>query len=128
VEADGEFDLEKLTRLWPAVLDELRQGSAMLSALYEGARPLGLDGDGSVVRVGFPESATFNKRKAEAPEQREQFSAALEKIAGRPLRPVYVVIDGDADPVAGVEKVDVDEDALLERLKSEFNAEEVAEF
>ena len=100
----------------------------MLSALYEGARPLALEGDGSVVRVGFPVGATFNKRKAEAPEPRERFSAALGKIAGKELRPVYVVIDGEEDPVAGVEQVDVDEEELLERLKSEFNAEEVAEF
>ena len=127
-EAAEEFTLEKLTRLWPAVLDELRQGSAMLSALYEGARPLALEGGGAVVRVGFPPDATFNKRKAEAAEQRERFSAALGKIAGQRLSPVYVLIDGEEDPVAGVEEVDVDEDELLERLKSEFNAEEVAEF
>ena len=100
----------------------------MLSALYEGARPLALEAGGAVVRVGFPAGATFNKRKAEAAEQRERFSEALGKIAGRRLRPVYVLIDGEADPVAGVEHVDVDEDELLERLKSEFNAEEVAEF
>jgi hypothetical protein len=110
------------------VLDELRQGSAMLSALYEGARPLALEGGGTVVRVGFPPGAEFNKRKAEAAEQRDRFSEALGKIAGRSLRPVYVLIDGEEDPVAGVEEVDVDEDELLERLKSEFNAEEVAEF
>ena len=127
-ESGGELDLEKLTRLWPAVLDELRQGSAMLSALYEGARPLALEGGGAVVRVGFPAGAEFNKRKAEAAEQRQRFSDALGKIAGRALRPVYMLIDGESDPVAGVERVDVDEDELLERLKSEFNAEEVAEF
>jgi DNA polymerase-3 subunit gamma/tau len=128
-EAPGEeLTLEKLTRLWPAVLDELRQGSAMLSALYEGARPLALEGGGAVVRVGFPPDATFNKRKAEAAEQRDRFSEALRKIAGQRLSPVYVLIDGEADPVAGVEEVDVDEDELMERLKSEFNAEEVAEF
>jgi DNA polymerase-3 subunit gamma/tau len=127
-DSSAEIDLEKLTRLWPAVLDELRQGSAMLSALYEGARPLALEGGGAVVRVGFPAEATFNKRKAEAAEQRDRFSEALGKIAGRRLRPVYVLIDGEEDPVAGVEHVEVDEDELLERLKSEFNAEEVAEF
>ena len=124
----GALDLEKLTRLWPAVLDQLRQGSAMLSALYEGTRPVGLEGDGSVVRVGFPASATFNKRKAEAADQRERFTEALKTIAGQTLKPVYVLVDGDSEPLAGVEKVEVDEEALLERLKSEFNAEEVAEF
>ena len=50
------FDLEKLTRLWPAVLDELRQGSAMLSALYEGARPLALEGGGNPAISAMVES------------------------------------------------------------------------
>ena len=100
----------------------------MLSALYEGARPLALEGGGAVVRVGFPPGAEFNKRKAEAAEQRERFSEALGQDRGAEAAPVYVLIDGESDPVAGVERVDVDEDELLERLKSEFNAEEVAEF
>ena len=121
---EGGTDLETAVRLWPAILDQLRQsGSAMLAALFEGARPVGVDSGESVLRVGFPTSATFNKRKAEAAEQRERFADAVEAIAGERLRPVYVLLDGEAAEEAGE---GVDEDALLERLKSEFNAEEVS--
>jgi DNA polymerase-3 subunit gamma/tau len=117
------IDAEKLARLWPAVLDHLRQsGSAMLAALFDGARPVGIDEEESVLRIGFPASATFNKRKAEAAEQRERFSAAIEAVTGRSLRPVYVLLDGEG----GAEDEGLDEDELLERLKSEFNAEEVS--
>jgi DNA polymerase III subunit gamma/tau len=117
------IDAEKLARLWPAVLDHLRQsGSAMLAALFDGARPVGVDEEESVLRIGFPASATFNKRKAEAAEQRERFSAAIEAVTGRGLRPVYVLLDGEAR----AEDEGLDEDELLERLKSEFNAEEVS--
>ena len=123
--AGGELDLEKLNRLWPAVLDQVRQsGSAMLSALFEGTRPVALDSEESVLRVGFPSTATFNKRKAEAVEQRERFAEALDSIVGAHLRPVYVLLDGEASP-AGAEEA-LDEDELLERLKSEFDAEEVS--
>ncbi|MGZ8667283.1 MAG: DNA polymerase III subunit gamma/tau [Solirubrobacterales bacterium] len=121
----GELDLDKLNRLWPAVLDQVRQsGSAMLSALFEGTRPVALDREESVLRVGFPSTATFNKRKAEAVEQRERFAEALRSIAGAHLRPVYVLLDGEAHP-APAEK-ELDEDELLEKLKSEFDAEEVS--
>ena len=121
----AELDLEKLNRLWPAVLDQVSQsGSAMLSALFEGTRPVALDSEESVLRVGFPSTATFNKRKAEAVEQRERFAEALGSIVGEHLRPVYVLLDGEAQP-AGAEEA-LDEDELLERLKSEFDAEEVS--
>ncbi len=123
--AGSDLDLDKLNRLWPAVLDQVRQsGSAMLSALFEGTRPVALDNEESVLRVGFPATATFNKRKAEAVEQRERFAEALRSIVGRHLRPVYVLLDGEAP--AATDEESLDEDELLERLKSEFDAEEVS--
>jgi DNA polymerase-3 subunit gamma/tau len=128
LEGDEEpLDLERMVRLWPAVLDQMRQsGSAMLSALFEEARPVGVDRESAVLRIGFPASATFNKRKAEAAEQRERFSEALRTVIGERLRPVYVMLDGEpAEEGGGAEEVD--EAALLERLKSEFDAEEVSE-
>jgi DNA polymerase-3 subunit gamma/tau len=128
LEGDEEpLDLERMVRLWPAVLDQMRQsGSAMLSALFEEARPVGVDRESEVLRIGFPASATFNKRKAEAAEQRERFSEALRTVIGEQLRPVYVMLDGEpAEEGGGAEEVD--EAALLERLKSEFDAEEVSE-
>ncbi len=101
-----------------------QSGSAMLSALFEGTRPVALDNEESVLRVGFPSTATFNKRKAEAVEQRERFAEALRSIVGGHLRPVYVLLDGEAHPAAAEEALD--EDELLEKLKSEFDAEEVS--
>ena len=74
----ADLDLDKLIRLWPAVLDQLRQsGSAMLAALFEGARPVALDARSRCCGSGSPPTATFNKRKAEAAEQRERFAEAL---------------------------------------------------
>ncbi len=119
-------DLERIVRLWPAVLDQLRQSSApALAALFEGARPVGVDREESTLTVGFPASSTFNKRKAEAPDKRELVAAALEAVAGERLRPVYAVLDGEAAPEGPGGEGQMDEDELLERLKSEFDAEEV---
>ena len=126
---EDQIDLEKLVRLWPAVLDQMRQsGSTMTYALFEGARPVALDREAAVLRIGFPASATFNKRKAEAAEQRERFSEALRTTIGERLRPVYVLLDGEPEPAPeSAPEEEVDEAALLERLKSEFDAEEVGE-
>jgi DNA polymerase-3 subunit gamma/tau len=123
----GPVDLDRLLRLWPAVLEQVHDaGAPALAALFEGARPVAIDRDESTVTVGFPPSATFNKRKAEEPEKREQLAVALESVAGERLGPVYVLLDGEAEQPPPASGPEVDEDALLQRLKSEFNAEEVS--
>jgi len=117
------IDLEQVLRVWPAVIDQVRQsGSAMLSALFEGARPIAVDSEDAILRIGFPAGSTFNKRKAEAAEHRERFTEALRTIVGERLRPVYVLLDGES---ATGDEEELDEEALLERIKSEFDAEEV---
>lgn len=95
-----------------------------LAATFEGARPVGLDEEG--LRIGFPADKTFNKRKAEAPERRELLADALEAVLGERLRPVYVPLeDGGAEEGAPTE-AGIDHDELVAKLKSEFDAEEVA--
>ena len=79
-----------------------------------------------MLQVGFPPSAAFNKRKAEAPEARDRFAEALRTIVGESLRPVYVLLDGEAEIAAEGEQP-LSEDELIARLKSEFDAEEFEE-
>ncbi len=53
---------------------------------------------------------------------------ALEAVTGESLKPVYVLAEGSAEPeppaAEGGEKMN--EEELMERLKSEFDAEEVS--
>lgn len=124
--AGSALDLETVKRIWPAVLDKLRETSPALAATFEGARPVAVE-DGELT-IGFPADSTFNKRKAEAPEKREQLAEALEAIAGTRLRLVYATLDGERGEGAGPDPEAaerIDEDALAERLKSELDAEEV---
>jgi DNA polymerase-3 subunit gamma/tau len=118
------LDLDQLKRVWPSVIDKLRETAPALAATFDGARPVSLDEEG--LTIGFPAELTFNKRKAEAPDKRELMADALEAISGRRLRLSYVLLDGEAAPAekppAGDE---IDHDAMVEKLKSEFDAKEV---
>jgi len=122
---EGSLDLDKIQRVWPAVLDKLRETSPALAATFDGARPVSLDEEG--LAIGFPTDATFNKRKAEAPEKRELMADALEAMLGGRVRPGYVLLDGEATPEGETEapEGEIDHDAMVEKLKSEFDAKEV---
>jgi DNA polymerase III subunit gamma/tau len=123
----GQLDLEQIANTWPAVLDKLRETSPALAATFDGARPVALDEEG--LKVGFPAELTFNKRKAETPDKRELMADAIEDVMGERLRPTYVLLDGETaapeEEEAKAPEGEIDHDALVEKLKSEFDAEEV---
>ncbi len=122
----GQLDFDEIVRVWPSVLDQLMQTAPALAATFEGARPVEVDAAGQTVTIGFPADHIFNKRKAEAPDKRDQLAAALEAVMGKKLRPAYAVLDGEqAPPEAGADEDSVDHEALVEKIKSEFNAKEV---
>ncbi len=119
------LDLERFLGMWPAVIDQVRQsGSEVLSQVLEAARPLAVDAEEAVLKLGFPSSASFNKRKAERPDARERFTEAIKTIAGERLRPVFVLLEGDGDESG---PVPMSEDEAIERFKAEFGAEEFDE-
>ena len=122
------IDLDRIVAVWPAVLDHVGEsGSDLLSAVFQAARPISVDAERSVLEVGFPASAAFHKRKAEAQENRDRLAESVRTIAGESLRPVYVVLDGDEERENpnGAE-AELSEDELVERLKAEFDAEETS--
>jgi len=123
----GQLDLAQIVNTWPAVLDKLRETSPALAATFDGARPVSLDTEEGL-KVGFPAELTFNKRKAETPEKRELMADVIEDVLGERLRPTYVLLEDEpAAPVEESQDSDrgIDHDALVEKLKSEFDAEEV---
>jgi DNA polymerase III subunit gamma/tau len=123
--AGGELSLEDVQGAWSTVLQKLAETAPALAATFEGARPVSFED--RALTVGFPPANSFNKRKAESPERREAVAAAFEQVLGEALRPSYVVLDGEAPPdtpAPGGEEID--EEELLQRLKNEFDAEEVS--
>jgi hypothetical protein len=123
----GRVAFEEVVNTWPSVLDKLRETSPALAATFDGARPVSLDSEEGL-RVGFPAELTFNKRKAETPEKRELMADVIEDVLGERLRPTYVLLEDE--PTAPADESQdsdrgIDHDALVEKLKSEFDAEEV---
>ncbi len=122
----GDLGLEKLNQLWPTVIEALRaSGSGPTASYFEGTRPIGAGG--GEVEIGFPPEASFNRRNAEKPERRDQLAQALLTVTGERLEVAFGDLDGE-DPAgeafsSASEKVG--EDEFVEKLKSEFNAEEV---
>jgi DNA polymerase-3 subunit gamma/tau len=124
--AAASVDLAQIERLWPAVVDHMRgSGSEMLSSLFAGARPLAVDAERSTLRIGFPPSAKFNKRKAEARANVETISESLQAIIGPRLRPVYELIEADPGPAGSEETTELAEEELIELIKTNFDASEV---
>jgi hypothetical protein len=125
VPSTAAADLARLGQLWPAVLDALRGlASGPTASYFDGTRPVDMEGDR--LTVGFPPGSQFNRRNAEKPERRSQLSDALKSVTGEDFQLEYGELgsaegepSGDAAPAA------VDEEKLVERVKSEFNAEEV---
>ena len=121
-------DLDRIAALWPAALDHMRQsGAGLLAAAIGAARPISYDAETSVVEVGFPPSAAFNRRKAEVKENRDRLVEALRTVVGVPLTPSYETLDAEPaepEPDPAAPSVDLGgEAALLERFVSEFDAE-----
>jgi DNA polymerase III subunit gamma/tau len=119
----GPIGLAEVQSTWPAILDKLREASPALAATFDGALPVSLE-DGEL-KVGFPADLTFNKKKAETPEKRELMADALEAVLGERFRPSYVLLEGEPEEAEEPAESEIDHDAIVEKLKSEFDAKEV---
>ena len=125
--AVATIEIDRVVELWPAVVDHVRgSGAEMLSSLFEGARPVAIDHERAVVRVAFPASAKFNKRKAEARSNVDLVADSVESVCGHRLRPVYELHETDesAEPVPGDSMAD---EEIIELIMDKFDAHELVD-
>jgi hypothetical protein len=111
------LELELVQELWPAVAAAVAEQNGMLGAALAAARPVALEHDR--LTVAFPPDAAFVKKKAEA--GREVIQTALGGLTGRSVGLAFEL----SDDAAGAAPTTLDEAELIERLRSEFGAEEV---
>jgi DNA polymerase-3 subunit gamma/tau len=123
-------DLAQVLRIWPSILDKLAEKAPALAATFDGARPVAFDDEG--LAIGFAPDQPFNKRKAESPDRRQVLIEAFEAVTGEGVVPRYVLLE-ENEATAAAPTPDtpapageaIDEDALMNRLMSEFDAKEV---
>ena len=120
-EAVTATDLESLCALWPAVVDVVRAGNALIGALMADTRPVAVAGED--LTVAFASSAAFLKKKAEHPDNRAIVTDALRQVTGGRWRLSYELLEVDADP--SPEQGAPTEEEWVRRFMEEFDAEEL---
>jgi hypothetical protein len=101
-------------------MDALRDDNAMVAAGLAEARPERIEGNQLV--IGFPESAEFWRKKIE--RNCDLIQAAVRRLSGQALVVRCERMEGLEIAAAPTM---LSEEELLDRLKSEFGAEEVFE-
>jgi DNA polymerase-3 subunit gamma/tau len=113
------LELERVTALWPAVADAIREQNGMVAALLAEAVPTALEG--SRLTIQFPADAAFSKRKAEA--NQELVTGALRSLGGHAVAVAFEL--GEARDEESPATLTADQ--LAERLMRDFGAEEIFE-
>ena len=111
-------ELSNVSELWPAVVDQIKEGNAMLAHVLAAARPVDVSEHELV--VAFPVGSEFNKRKAEQDEHRRLVADTVRMLSGRQLVPRYELRELEV-----VAPETLSDDKLVQRFVEEFDAEEI---
>jgi len=120
--ASGDVDVDMLRRSWPAVIEHLKSSRQMvLFASLQSATPTSYDG--STLELAFPPQTKYSVSKVE--QRAADLREALTSVLGISPAITCVVREAVVGGVAVIEDDEPapDEDAALERLKAELNAE-----
>jgi DNA polymerase-3 subunit gamma/tau len=117
-----------INRVWPAVIELVRGGNAMLGVLLESARPTSMSERELV--LSFPAEAAFYKRKAEQDDYRRTTAEAVRNVTGMALTLRYELAETPLEPVESEPLAEIrpmSDDELVQRFVDEFGAEEILE-
>jgi hypothetical protein len=104
------------------VLESVRDQHKLLRAFFSEAVPASLTEDH--LTVAFPLAASFNKRKAEEPDNRKMLLDTLKALTGRRYS-VSFELSEDAHS-NGLDREALTEEEIVARLMSELDAEELS--
>ncbi|MBV9048636.1 MAG: DNA polymerase III subunit gamma/tau [Solirubrobacterales bacterium] len=114
--------LPTATERWPAVIELVKQGNAMVAALLADARPVAVSD--RELTLAFPVGAAFLKRKAEQDDYRRAAADAFRTVTGHGLTLRYEL--RDIEPGDEQQENDVlSGEELVRRFLEEFDAEEI---
>ena len=123
----GDLEITQVASLWPAVVEMVRGGNAMLAVLLDGARPVSVNERELV--LSFPAEAEFYKRKAEQEEHRRATMDAVRNVTGVSVGLRYELAEAGTEPeeelMAPPEPLSAEE--LVQRFVDEFGAQEITD-
>jgi DNA polymerase III subunit gamma/tau len=114
-------DVASLRSVWPAVVEDVRPQNGLVAAALEKGRPVEVRG-GEVV-IAYAPSDDFLIGQVDSSACREMIAEALRTVTGTALRPNYEL----REPEPGDEAAAPSEDEWINRFKTAFDAEEIAE-
>jgi DNA polymerase III subunit gamma/tau len=120
--------LEDMTKMWPAVVELVRGGNAMLGVILEGASPSAVTERELV--VSFPSEAAFYKRKAEQDDYRRATAEAVRNVTGSTLTLRFELSEAPtgadgAEAAPDPTPTPMSDEELVQRFVDEFGAEEI---
>jgi DNA polymerase-3 subunit gamma/tau len=111
---------------WQAAIDSLNDDSPRLGAVLETAVPIRIDD--RMLILGFPQSADFLRKTAEQAAGRDTITKHIASVTGFQFTLGTEVVDDSVFVTEGSgDSPGIDNDELIETLKKEFDATELAE-
>jgi DNA polymerase-3 subunit gamma/tau len=116
---------DQIVAAWPAVLSAVHQASPRIGVALDCAQPLSIEG--RRLTIVFPQSNGFSHKAAD--NSRELIAARIEAAAGFKVAVITELVPDDQIAGATVQQTTggIDHDELIERLKKEFDATEMAD-
>jgi hypothetical protein len=113
------MDLDGVRSLWPAVLDALRDDLPLVAAALDDVQLF--DGPDGELLIAFATIDRFQRATAEKSANRQAIAETIRAVTGAspPLR-------FESRDLEVVEEEAGGEEDVLDRLKKEFNAEEIS--
>jgi DNA polymerase-3 subunit gamma/tau len=122
-EPAGALELGLVSELWPAIVDAVRADDDLLAMCLTEATPV--DCAERRLVIAFRPEDTMRRRKAESVRARQALSEAVRGLTGIAPQISVEAREPEATPVPAVAPPGNPEEDLLERLKAEFDAEEI---
>ena len=119
--ASIDLSLDKITRAWSVIRNQVKRKKIPLYSLLHESRPVELSD--RLLVIGFPPGAEFHKTQTEKPQYVAIINEVLKELTGADLKIKCVVAEG-VQPQAREQK-GPSADAVIAMIKDELGAEEI---
>jgi len=122
-----DFSFESIQKLWPLVLEELKEKSKPTHAFLLYAMPVKVTDD--LIEIQFESKAKFQKEVLEREDHFKKIQETLSKTLGRKVNIHFTIKEEEKEEIPPKKKVakkeKISENEVVELLKTEFDAKSI---